>query len=140
MPTLSGLDEQEAAQLAVEFMEELARKLQQHHSTWWGYSHPHLFRGRRLQWGRALEDHDQPIDLPNLMNLFIVEMRKRGQREWKTFASFTLWRADWDETPEMRSATCTLYYPDMTPLSFQQESREFIKTMFGCEKVRFFTA
>lgn len=140
MPTLRGLDEREAAELCLEFMKGLAKKLEAHHARWWGLSKPYRFQGVHFQWGRPLEDIRGPMDPPSLMNLFLVKVRKRWNPKWEVFVSFSFWRADWDETPSMRSATGTLYYEDMVPAAFYDEVSRFVKDTFGCEKIRYFSS
>ena len=140
MPTLHGLDEMEAAALCLEFMEALAKKLEAHYASWWGLSKPVRFRGVCSQWGRAIEYIGKPMDPPSLMNFFQIKVRKRWSQQWKVFVSFSFWRADWDETPEMRSATSTLYNEELVPAFFYDEVARFVKDTFGCERIRYFSS
>lgn len=138
MPTKSGDDELAAAGFCLHFMEELARRLERHHAVLWGLYKPYRFRGTRVQWGRSLEDHGKPMDPPSLMNIFQVEIREFGV--WMTFATFNFWRADWDETPHMRSTVCTLYYPELMPPEAHKNIRTFVKAVFQCEKITFYNS
>ncbi|MEK7109560.1 MAG: hypothetical protein AAB919_04000 [Patescibacteria group bacterium] len=159
MTTLRGEGELQAALKALSFMQSLASKLEAHHARWKGWVRPYRFRGMHHPWGYH-DEVERQLTLekgPTLMDLFSVEVSGRSIAQhmpvgnwverflrmdvhkggWTTFASFSLWRADWSETPEMRGATCTLYFEQLVQPFFYEDSYRFADEVFGCKKVRF---
>lgn len=158
MPAMQGYEEVEAARLTLEFMQGLAKKVEKFHSRLWGLWRPYRFRGRYMSWQSLGKEkagvHEQPVSLVGNFSIEIagfslnflpytkwdwIEKLALQSGGYITFIGCTFHRADWDDTPEMRSATCTLYIPELTPPFLHSEVCRFTKTMFGCERVRFFS-
>jgi hypothetical protein len=151
MSTLKGFDEEEAAALVVEFLQDQADRFTREYAKFFGLRHPLKFRGRYTNFVAPWED-EGPLALTST---FVIDGRGREikqrqlearnqppwvvRRHWSTFLALSLHRIDWDEDPDLQGGVCILEFPDLTPSFFKKELKRFLKVTFGCDRVRYFT-
>lgn len=152
MSALQSYEEVAAARLVVDFMKELAKKLEVEHSIG-GFLRRYKFRGS-YDANNFLEKKERGD--PKMTGRFTIEVRSRRlarkvkrtrpfgwlykSRDWLPFAYFSLHRIDWDDTPEMQSGTCLLYHPELVTDSFKAAVQQFMEVTFGCSYISYFNA
>lgn len=146
MPVMRGADEVEAARLTLEFFNELATKFQKYHSK---FIFPtYRFRGlySRYPWEDSKEADSlsgnfaiqaKSKKLAYLYPKNSIIRRRAGRGDWVTVGTTSFWRADMDDSPEMRSVVFCEFLPQIFPPFFREEMRKFTKDMFGCDDISF---
>ena len=152
MSALQGADELVAAQLILEFFREMAEKLEVKYSILWGCIRPARFRVRYFNSGDLLPNNPQTD--ATMGSVFIIEESGwyppvRYHLEylyrlvfesgtWVPYLHCTFNRADWDDTPEMQSATMVKNTKAELPDFLLEEMRKFLRVTFGCGRLAIF--
>ncbi|HEY4488870.1 MAG TPA: hypothetical protein VJA87_00060 [Candidatus Paceibacterota bacterium] len=152
MPALQGIDEREAAELVIKFLHDLAQKLEHYNARFFGLHHPIQFRACHT--GHSSSEKESSCltgrfeidvrggkmhkELASQRSLISAPLFKKG--EWLPFAAFTLHRVDWDDTPEMQSGVCLIFFPHRLPAFFKEDVDAFMKVNFGHSRIGYFNA
>lgn len=152
MPAMLGAEEEAAAREVLRFLEDLARQLEHFHARMRGWWHPYRFTAEYVRVRDEEGQRESPP--PSLVGTYSIRVKAKAKRLDSVlipsdrmrgfyifagvapFATFSFHRADWDDTPHMQGAVCTICIPALEPPFFRLEAQQFVRTMFGC-RMRF---